>query len=598
MMSRLLIASALGFVFAVPATYFARILARRVGMVCVPRGDRWHRREVPMLGGLAIIGGTLFSIATLRAVDGHLLVLLAAVMFLAGMGLVDDRRALRPSTKFVVQLACASVLVYFGFRPELTRSDTANSLIGIVWIVGITNAFNLLDNMDGLCAGIATIASAAFVAERMTQGSGTGPDVVYAAGLAGALVGFLLFNFNPASIFMGDTGSLFIGASLGALTLTPGTRGGSNVVTVLAVPALMLAIPIFDTAYVTLLRKVAGRPASQGGRDHTSHRLVALGFSERRAVLFLYTLGIGSGALAILVRQFGIQHVNVVVAMLLLALLLIGLRLAQLQVYEHTISPGPRLTPLFINVMYKRRIFEIGLDSLLIILAYYAAYWVRFENLNDADFNFYVGVFQRSLPIVLACKIVAFLVAGMYGGVWRYFSLSDAGAYIRGLALGSVMSILAVLFLFRFEHFSRGVFIIDAMFLTLLVLGSRISFRALGEAAQRGTHAGRRVVVYGGGYAGAIVIKELLNNRAHDLQPIGFIDDDHGLKGMRIQGYPVLGTGDDLPTLIAERNIEVVVVSTTKLPEMRLERLTELARVSGTALIRLEFRLEQVVDAR
>jgi UDP-GlcNAc:undecaprenyl-phosphate GlcNAc-1-phosphate transferase len=599
MIARLLAAAILGFAFAVPATYLARIVARRFGMVALPKGDRWHAREVPLLGGMAILAAALFPLVVLRAWNVQLLILLTGAVFLAGMGLLDDRRALKPSTKFVVQLACASVLVFSGFRPEIFASPLANSLLGIVWIVGITNAFNLLDNMDGLCAGIATIAVIAFVVERAVPGAPVAAEVVYAAGLAGALVGFLLFNFQPASIFMGDTGSLFIGSSLAALTIMPGAAGAANVITVLAVPALMLAIPIFDTGYVTLLRKMAGRPASQGGRDHTSHRLVALGFSERGAVLLLYVLGIASGTLAILVRQVGIRHVNVVVALLLLVLLLIGVRLAQLQIYQNdevSALGGRGLTPLLVNVMYKRRLFEIGLDCLLIVLAYYAAYWVRFENLNENDFRVYYDVFLRSLPIVLACKIVAFLAAGIYGGVWQYFSLSDLGTYARGLMLASAASILAVLYLFRYESFSRGVFIIDGVFLALLLVGSRISFRALGETAQRGSHQGRKVLVYGAGYAGGIVIRELLNNRSHNLLPVGFIDDDPGLKGSRIQGYPVLGGLDVLPTLIAERDVEVIVLSTSKLPRERMDRVCALARESGTALSRLEFRLDQLVN--
>lgn len=599
MILRLIASASIGFACAVPATYLARIVARGVGMVAIPKGDRWNVREVPMLGGAAIAFATLLPVAIFRAWNLQLLMLLGVALFLAGVGLVDDRRALRPSTKLVVQLACASILVFSGFHQELTGSELANSLFGIVWIVGVTNAFNLLDNMDGLCAGIATIAAAAFVAGGVMSGSAAGPEMIYASALAGALIGFLLFNFQPASIFMGDTGSLFIGTSLAALTAMPGGGSGSNVLTVLAVPALILAIPIFDTAYVTVARKLAGRPASQGGRDHTSHRLVALGFSERRAVVFLYALGLSSATLAIMVREFGIRHVNVVVALLLLVLLLLAVRLSQMQVYTDENPSRLRSamrTPLMINVMYKRRLFEIGLDCMLIVLAYYGAFWVRFE--GQVDYHMYLGYFARSLPIILSCKIVAFQAAGIYGGVWRYFSLSDLGTYLRGLALGSVASIIAVLYLFRFENFSRAVFIIDAMFLTLLVLGSRISFRALGDAAQRSMHAGRSVLVYGAGDAGALVVRELLNNRAHNLRPIGFIDDEPAIWGSRIQGFPVLGGIEDLPRLIAERNVEVIVLSTGKVADERLERLSELARDSGTELTRLEFRLDRMVAHR
>src|SRR5262249_41323141 len=194
-------------------------------------------------------------------------------------------------------------------------------VITIFWLIGITNAINLLDNMDGLATGIAAIASAFLTANFITSGQPT--EALMLAVFTGALLGFLIYNSNPASIFMGDSGSMFIGFFLASAPLINVAGGRSrSFVPVLAVPILVLFIPIFDTTFVTILRKLSGRAASQGGRDHTSHRLVALGLSEKRAVLMLYGLAALSGLLAVVVR-----HVKPDVSLALLALFTLGLTL-------------------------------------------------------------------------------------------------------------------------------------------------------------------------------------------------------------------------------------------------------------------------------
>ena len=601
-MSRVVFIGVLSFVLALVLTAVARVVAVRLGMVSRPSGDRWNARAVPMLGGVPIALATLLPAAVLGAWQPGVLAIGGVALFLSAVGLVDDRISLKPSTKAVAQLAGACVLVVAGAQLDITPWSVVNVGLTLLWVVGITNAFNLLDNMDGLCAGIGAIATLAFLVER-TVGAGAGVppvDAYYAAALLGALLGFLIYNFHPAAIFMGDTGSLFIGASLAGLTTVPQGAVGTSLWSVLLVPALILMIPIFDTVYVTVMRKAAGRPASQGGRDHTSHRLVALGFSERRAVVFLYALAAAGGALAIAVRQFGIEHVNVIIGVLLVALLLLAVRLGHIRVYQDTDAAGAAhsgLTPLLATFMYKKRIFEIALDCVLIVLAYYGAYWIRFESFSPSDRDFYFGVFLQSMPVVLACKLAGLFLSGAYGGVWRYFSLSDLTTYLRGLTYGSVMSVIALLFLFRFEHLSRGAFIIDFMFLTLLLLGARTSFRVLGEAGQRGRSDGRKAIVYGAGAGGSLAVRELLSNQAYGLTPVALLDDDPALRGARLHGYQVRGGVDELADLIAAHDVEVVVISSTRIDPARLRLLRDICDASGTELIRLEVRLDTLQRA-
>ncbi len=176
-------------------------------------------------------------------------------------------------------------------------------MLTLVWIVGITNAFNLLDNMDGLCAGT-TLVAGAFLLTALAGDAGAGQRPLYFATLLGATAGFLVYNVHPASIFMGDTGSLFLGLNVAAITLlaNPGSPERSGLVSVVVAPVLLLLIPIFDTTLVTALRLLSGRRPSQGGRDHVSHRLVAIGLSEPRAVATLWALAAAGGMASMLLQ--------------------------------------------------------------------------------------------------------------------------------------------------------------------------------------------------------------------------------------------------------------------------------------------------------
>ena len=227
------------------------------------------------------------------------------VIFVAG--LVDDVMALKPSTKLIVQLAMASALVAFDFRLHWIESRLFDSLLTMIWIVGLTNAFNLLDNMDGLCAGTAVVVALMMVAglwSGVTRDV-AGAEMTFLSIIAGAAAGFLVYNFPPASIFMGDCGSLMLGFSLAAMTLgSEGVRGSrADVLTVMAAPVFVLLLPIFDTTLVTVARILSGRSPAIGGRDHSSHRLVAIGLSERGAVFLLWGLAAAGGAIGLVVRN-------------------------------------------------------------------------------------------------------------------------------------------------------------------------------------------------------------------------------------------------------------------------------------------------------
>ncbi|NJN44816.1 MAG: undecaprenyl/decaprenyl-phosphate alpha-N-acetylglucosaminyl 1-phosphate transferase [Anaerolineae bacterium] len=218
-----------------------------------------------------------------------------------GVGLYDDFKPLTPTAKVGFQIIAAGIVVFSGYRTGFFDIELLNILITMIWLVGITNAINLLDNMDGLAGGISFI-TAVFLCFFFWRIPGQEAFLLLALALAGGILGFLVFNFPPASIFMGDSGSLFLGFTLAALAIARKPQA-SNVFAVMSVPTLIFLLPILDTTFVAFTRLLRGQSPTQGGRDHTSHRLVAFGLSERQAVLILYALAFGSGAVGAVIES-------------------------------------------------------------------------------------------------------------------------------------------------------------------------------------------------------------------------------------------------------------------------------------------------------
>jgi len=283
-------------------TFAVRAFARRFNFVAKPKADRWHKKPTAMLGGAAIFLSTVSVYIAFAPKTFESLTVITAAAFLFFIGLVDDVINIKPYQKLIGQLFGAVFVVGFGLKLPLTGFELIDIWITIFWIIGITNAINLLDNMDGLAAGISAIAAISLGLSFWVNGQPS--ETLVISIFVGSLLGFLIFNFNPASIFMGDCGSMFVGFLLSTSVLLGQIGGRSrSVMTILAVPVLILFVPIFDTTFVTVLRKLWGRKASQGGRDHTSHRLVALGLSERNAVLMLYGFAICAGLLSLAISQ-------------------------------------------------------------------------------------------------------------------------------------------------------------------------------------------------------------------------------------------------------------------------------------------------------
>jgi UDP-GlcNAc:undecaprenyl-phosphate GlcNAc-1-phosphate transferase len=570
-----------------------RAFARRKGVVAKPRGDRWSKRPTAMMGGVAIYLAVLLTYLLFVPHTREGWVVLGASTLLFGVGLVDDFLHIKPYQKLIGQVLGASAVVYFGLLLPWGWGASVAMAVTIFWLIGITNAINLLDNMDGLAAGISAIAAVFIAASFADNGQVT--EAVMLSVFAAALVGFLAYNSNPATIFMGDCGSMFVGFFLAssALLSASGERGRSFIV-VIAVPVLILFIPIFDTTLVTVVRKLSGRAASQGGRDHTSHRLVALGLSERRAVWMLYGFAGASGLLAMFVRRFEYHTGIAMVLGFAVVLTLVGVYLAGVKVYDEAEVQAAREKPLvsfLVDLSYKRRIFEVLLDVLLVILAYYFSYVLLFG--SDLSAEVWL-LFLSTVPVLIFVKMVALPAAGVYRGIWRYISLDNLIVYAKAVAAGSAVSVLVLLFAFRFEGFSRAVFVLDAMIFFLMLAGSRVAFRLFRQLLPAPSTGGRRVLIYGAGDAGELLLREMRNNLELQYTPVGFVDDDPFKKGKVIHGLRVFGGNGHLRRICEEQAVEEVLISTSRIDDARVAEIRRDCEDAQITLRRMRIEIELV----
>jgi UDP-GlcNAc:undecaprenyl-phosphate GlcNAc-1-phosphate transferase len=599
MMTAVVAPFAIALALSLVVVPLCRLIALRFGFVARPREDRWHQRPVALFGGVGIavaLFGTALALGMARQVP----VLLATAAMMFAFGLADDVLSLKPSTKLIAQIALASALVFAGYRLGWVQSATLDIQLTLLWIVGLTNAFNLLDNMDGLCGGVAMIAGAALLVGL--SATHAVDEARYLAILLGATGGFLIYNLHPASIFMGDSGSLLLGFSFAALTVSSGRQapGRSDILSIVAAPLLVLLIPIFDTTLVTLARWRSGRRASEGGRDHSSHRLVAIGLSERRAVMLLWSLAAVGGGLGVVLDHYAPKWSSwsvLATVAFVLAMILFAVYLAGIHVYEddeRLRAHRGLLTPIVVEFMHKRRVAEVLLDFCLVALCYYAAYRLRFEDPDDFLRNF--AVFTQSLPVILAAQLLAFFGVGVYRGAWRHFGMMDSLVVARGVFFGTVGAELFILYVYHFMAYSRTVFAIYAVLLLIAVTLSRASFRLLGEFVQRQRRSGTRVVIYGAGDAGGLVIRELLA-RDGSARILGFIDDDPRKAGNRVMGYAVLGGSSALTVLVRAAAVESIVISARQMSAERLNNLQLLCVEHNMSLSRLSVGLETIIDA-
>lgn len=304
------------FIFSFAAVPAAKAIAEKIGAIDVPKDDRrMHKRPIARLGGLAIFFGFLVSILSFGEMTKELFGMLVGASIIVILGIFDDSKGLSAIFKLMVQIIAALVVVYIGDirieiftnpnflseQPFVILPEWLSVSVTVLWIVAITNAVNLIDGLDGLAAGVSSIAAVSLVfIANLVEAPALG---LIALAVAGACFGFLPFNFNPAKIIMGDTGATFLGFILSTLSIQGAFK--SYAVISFAVPVLILGLPIFDTGFAILRRIFTGKGIMTADRGHIHHRLIDMGFSQKQTVFILYAISGVMGITAVVLAETG-----------------------------------------------------------------------------------------------------------------------------------------------------------------------------------------------------------------------------------------------------------------------------------------------------
>lgn len=623
MIFQLYIIFVIPLVLSLMLTPFVIRFAKKVGAIDQPNERKVHTYPIPRLGGLAIYMSFFLSLLLYTYFDlalhpfssmhphtGVMLVISLTIVLI--LGIWDDVRQLTPGRKFLGQFLAAAIVYAAGFRiSSITHPLGADILnLGvfdfpatIIWIVGITNAFNLIDGLDGLASGVAfivsiTISTISFMKGDMTTG-------MMALLLAGAVLGFLRYNFNGARIFLGDSGSLFIGFSLAILSMQSSTK--SSAVFSILVPVLALGLPIMDTllsmtrrllrsifpdeeAPKSLFRKLVVMFLPD--RGHIHHQLIARGLSHRNVVLLLYVVSclFGVGAFAVTVtNNLGATPLLFTIAVATF----IGV--SQLRYKEMAVLRNGALLPLYEWPLVNSSFFQGFLDLGFMIIAYSGAYYFSFRSQGSVDLDY---LFFQRLTIICAIQLIVFYFGGLYKGTFRQLGMGDLIKIFKATVFAIIITWTVVAFLpAPWNTLNLTLLILDFYFLLSLVLGARISFHVLNYLSKREHQIGKKnVLIYGAGAQGVLMIQQILTDERLNFCPVGFIDDNPQLEGKRLNGYTVFGGHWKLQRLVNTLRIDELIISSDDVRPRVLARVLETCRARGITIRRPKVLLEEITS--
>ena len=613
-----LITSAFSFIF----TPVIRSVSRRLGAFDLPGERKVHDQPIPRLGGFSIfVTFNLILIITsqidffffprnfLKEINFPWFIAASAIVL--GLGAIDDFKKIPPSVKFFFQIIAGLIVALTCCKIEVISLPFGTIHLGIwsipatvFWVVAITNAINLLDGLDGLAAGISFIVCLAiFGISLLNQNIGISLISII---LAGSILGFLKYNFSPASIFLGDSGAYFLGFTLSVLSLQ-GSFKGTTAVSIL-IPILALGLPIMDTILSMFRRLLKSLhivdvnhdrnvikfffidrwSMFKADKDHIHHRLLQMGFTQRKAVVFLYVVSLILGGLAFSSVYF--KNVNYALFLTTIGIAsYIGVK--KLGYTEIQFLRNGAILPLFDAPGLNIKILRVFIDMAFIALSYYLAFLLRFEEgFNPSIKEYYLA----TIPLILPIKLGIFYFSGLYKGAWRYTSVSDIIRILKAVVIGCIASALLLWMIPAYGILSRAVLIIDFNLLFFFMVGERSSFRILEHLYLSKNHRGEKVLIYGVGKGSVHALNEFINNPRLDLSPVGFIDDDQRNHGKQVNGYPVLGTLDSLEAILEIHSISEVIVSRDDIPEEKLDRLSQICNSHNISLWRFQTRLEEI----
>ena len=603
-------------------TPVVRSISRRLGAFDLPEKRKVHGHPIPRLGGISVF--ITFNLGLLITsqieffffppnflADIKFAWLIVASTIMVGLGAFDDFRKVPPSIKFFFQIIAGLIVALACVKIQVITLPFGTINLGIwaipatvLWVVAITNAINLLDGLDGLASGTSFIVCLAmFGISLLNQNIGIALCSVI---LAGSILGFLKYNFHPASIFLGDSGAYFLGFILSVLPLLGGLKGTATFA--ILVPLLALGLPIIDTG-LSMVRRLLrslhimeideekneikfffldGFSMFRADRDHIHHRLLQMGFTQRKTVILLYAISLILGGLAFSSVYF--KNINYALFLTTIGIAsYIGVK--KLGYSEIQILRNGALLPLFDAPVVNIRILRFFVDMSFIALSYYLAFLLRFEGTFDPSIKDY---YLTTIPLVLTIKMGIFYLSGLYKGAWRYTSVSDVVKMLKAVALGCFVSALVGWAIPGYGVISLSVLVIDFNILFFLVTGARTSFRVLEHFHISNNHHGRKVLIFGVDKSSIQALNEFVNNPRLDLSPVGFIDEDERNKGKQVSGYPILGSIDSLENILKNNSISDVIITSDTISEEKLERLSQICNDYHISLRRFQTHLEEI----
>lgn len=604
-------------------TPLVRQIALRLKILDQPSGRKIHAIPIPRLGGvgialsmgLSLLFAVLFSDLTgVREQDLAPLIPIgigAAIVWLGGLW--DDLRPLPNWAKALIQASAAVVTIWLGTRIEavsvLGEWSLPLGILGLpltfLWIMGITNAFNLIDGLDGLASGLGLIAAATGVAILYLNGGNSNTIILVI--LCGVLAGFLLYNFHPASIFLGDSGSQLIGYVLAVTAIGQGGKQGVTVLTLIG-PVLFLGLPILDTmlaiarrSYQSLQPVIHGqfsfwkricslRGTFQADRDHVHHRMLTLGHSHRSAVLTLYTFALALSVLAVAAVTAQYRNVEAILIILLVSGYF-GIRKLG---YAWRARERSHRIMRWSERMLFTRVSSFGrVDVLLIAICYWLAFILKYD---VAATSSPLQLYLMAFPFVMASQLLALLSLGLYQTGWRTMGVSDF--VILSLSIWmAVLSSSIVLALFDPPFIVWGFLMIDGLLLQVALLGWRAVQKVLLDLHRQNRPQGDRpAVIYGAGRRGAAMLEELRANPSLGIRVVGFIDDDPELANLKIHRVPVLGSSHDLSEVVSSHNVSTFIVCSSKIRRERLAHAIHFCIQRQISVLGGQFRLYHLVE--
>jgi UDP-GlcNAc:undecaprenyl-phosphate/decaprenyl-phosphate GlcNAc-1-phosphate transferase len=620
-MTKYLILFFIACAVSVGITPLVKWIALKFGAIDLPGERKIHTKPMPRLGGLAIYSSfflvvfvALFFYPSLFPPDFQNYVRLGwiflATTIVVGIGVIDDFRSLPPGIKFFFQIAAAVIIAVTCFRIESLFGFFELGVLAIpftvLWIVAITNAVNLIDGLDGLAAGTALVVCITLACISLVSHS-LGTALVLAI-LAGAILGFLKYNFHPASIFLGDSGAYFLGFILSILSLMSNQRQAATI-GILA-PLIALGLPIMDTCLAMLRRLLQSLHIIEIDQDnnivkilftdrwsmftadraHIHHKLLQMGLNQKRAVTVLYAISAIFGMIALTVVYIGDKNYALFIT-LLGGIIYIAVK--RLGYQEIRILSNGTLLPLIYSRTLNKKIMRIFMDAGLIALSYYLALILRFEQSLTGNLSLH---YWSALPLILVVKLAIFYTCSLYQGIWLYTGVNELIKILRAVILGGVVSA----FLMRIIPFcgivSYTVLIIDFNLLILFVVGARMSFRILDYMHVVNKEAGKKVLIYGAGKRGTFALREILSNPRLGMNPVGFIDDSIRFEKKQILGLPVFGNLNVLEPVIQERQVAEVIICREGLEKDKIEQLKEICNRCGILLSQYQTTFESVDD--